>query len=97
MIFTISQGVLGNLGVNLIHPPKLCAGLLATKSRTNRRGLRGEEPERHAAEARVRAGRARRGDPRGAGEGVGPRPSFKTLLTLYIVSFKTLLTLYSVI
>ena len=26
-IFMISQGVLGNLGVNLIHPPKLCARL----------------------------------------------------------------------
>ena len=28
-IFTISQleGFLGNLGVYLIHPPKLCAGL----------------------------------------------------------------------
>ena len=25
----ISQGSLGNLGVNLIHPPKICAGLLA--------------------------------------------------------------------
>ena len=26
-IFTISKCVLGNLGVNLIHPPKLCARL----------------------------------------------------------------------
>ena len=26
----ISQRVWGNLGVNLIHPPKLCAGLLHT-------------------------------------------------------------------
>ena len=27
-IFMISQGVLGNLGVYLIQPPKICAGLL---------------------------------------------------------------------
>ena len=29
IIFTISQLLLGNLGVILIHPPKLCAGLLS--------------------------------------------------------------------
>ena len=29
-IFTISQGFLGNLGVYLIQPPKICAGLLET-------------------------------------------------------------------
>ena len=29
-IFTISQGSLGNLGVYLIQPPKMCAGLVRT-------------------------------------------------------------------
>lgn len=29
-IFMISQGSLGNLGMDLIHPPKLCAGLEKT-------------------------------------------------------------------
>ena len=30
-IFTISQGFLGNLGVYLIRPPKMCAGLARRK------------------------------------------------------------------
>ena len=38
-ISMISQGVLGNLGLDLIHPPKFCAGL-ALRPGQHERGLR---------------------------------------------------------
>ena len=43
-IFMISQGVLGNLGVYLIQPPKICVGLPPGNEARRRRG---ELPELH--------------------------------------------------
>ena len=54
----ISQGVLGNLGVYLIHPPKMCAGLGVDIARSTRT-RRGTPTSRAACTALCRSGVAR--------------------------------------